>query len=233
MSKIEKIVAIVVSILGAFGGLAGLWGAYSAYDAAKFKEPYVKHEELVKSFLSQIGSAENRKDDQEANRVRVKYERFEESWRDNQRLAAIVAPIGNLAAVELSDSQLKEVGGLLASVQSEQPASEESPRVLGSAYFALGEFDQALKAYQTAANISPKDPDIFALKAATYAQLSEQGGTKKEQDRNKSLAIISLKKAASLSANHDKLSEYLLSNSNLREVVASDPGISTTMIHEQ
>ena len=56
MNKVEKIVTMVVAI---GGGLAGLWGAYTAYDSSKFKQPFDEREQIVKSFKSQIESADN------------------------------------------------------------------------------------------------------------------------------------------------------------------------------
>jgi tetratricopeptide (TPR) repeat protein len=221
MSKIEKVITIVVSIFGTFGGLAGLWGAYTAYDASKFKEPFVKHSELANSFKDQIGSAENRQDNEEVNRVRLEYEKFEESWRDTQYLAAIVAPIENLANIQLSDEELEKVEKLVASVKSEQPASEDTFRTLGSAYFALGRHEEAIKQYNMAATLDPEDPSIYALKAASYAQLSVEDSDESEKAKNEKSAVESLRKAASLYKNKERLSEYFSANKSLRNVVAN------------
>src|SRR5450759_2816877 len=98
MNALEKYTTMFAAIIAA---VAGIWGAYTNYDASKFKQPFDEHGQAVKSFQSQIASAEARKDNKEVIRVRLFYERFEEGWRDARKITGIVSPLVSLASPNL------------------------------------------------------------------------------------------------------------------------------------
>lgn len=111
MNKWEKIITMIIAI---GGGIAGIWGAYASYETLKFKQPIDEHIAIAQSYLSQIDSAEKRKDEKEVKRIRSLYESFEERWRSAREIAVLVSPIEKLITTKLSTEQTKKIGKLLS-----------------------------------------------------------------------------------------------------------------------
>lgn len=220
MKKIEKMAGIAIALIGAFGGLAGLWGAYTAHDAAKFKEPFFRHEKIAKSFHSQIESAEKRKDNEEVARVRITYEQFEESWRASKKLTALVFPIDSLASFTLPRANIDQIRQLVASIEKQPGLAEHQERILGSAHLVLGEYKEALRRYNIAEKTSQNEADIYTLQAAAYAGLADEESNPQKRDEAHRQAVKLIELAASVKKNMGKLTEYLKENDRLRDIVA-------------
>ena len=90
MTKLEKYLTMSVAAVGALtGGMA----TYTDYTGAEFKKPIDLRQATVASFLAQIDSASKRRDHREALRVRLEYERFEESWRNKYSAQCQYRPV--------------------------------------------------------------------------------------------------------------------------------------------
>ena len=109
--KVLKVVSkVVIVAFPLLGGLAGLWGAYTGYDASKFKQPFDEHDQLAKSYVAEITSAEKRNDINEVTRVRLLYEAFEEKSRAAKQIVQIVAPILLLVGASTVSMNLDATG---------------------------------------------------------------------------------------------------------------------------
>lgn len=168
MNKAEKIVTMIVASVG---GGAGLWGAYTSYDASKFTQPFDEREQIVKSFTTQIGSAEKRKDIAEVNRVRLLLEKYEESWRSARKLAKLVEPLESLKTTKLSERESHDIRELLDSWSKSEDRVSISPKTLGAAYYVAGNYQQAINQLSLV-SANTNDPSVNVLKAVSFAELA-------------------------------------------------------------
>lgn len=168
MNKAEKIITMIVAVVG---GGAGLWGAYTSHDASKFVQPFDEREQMVKSFSTQIESAEIRKDIPEVNRVRLLLEKYEEGWRSARKIAKLVEPLESLKTAKLSNSESHNIRELLNSWSKSEDRVSISPKTLGAAYYAVGDYRQAIEQLSLV-SASNNDPSANALKAVSFAGLA-------------------------------------------------------------
>jgi len=168
MNKAEKIVTMVVAI---GGGFAGLWGAYTAYDASKFKQPFEQRKQIVKSFTSQISSAEGRKDNKEVIRVSLLLEKYEEKWRAARHVAKLIEPFENLEIYSLDPIERKKLRQLLAIISDVKNDVLLPPKTLGADYLALGDYHRAVAQLKVASSHND-DMTANALQAAAYGYLA-------------------------------------------------------------
>ncbi len=223
MNKAEKIVTMVVAI---GGGLAGLWGAYTAYDASKFKQPFDEHEQIVKSFTSQISSAEKRKDDKEVIRISLLYEKYEEKWRAARQVVKIIEPFENLATYSLSPNESKSLRQLLATVSSGESDLPIPTKTLGAAYLALGDYRRAVAQLNVVS--SNNDSNTYALKAAAYGGLANSTNDPKAKWTYQEAAVDSFALAHKASSNKDKnLYGFVTANPNLKKLL-EEKGVELT-----
>lgn len=217
MTRIEKNITMALAIIG---GVAGPWGAYTAYDASKFKQPFDEHDQVAKSYLAQITSAENRKDATEVTRVRLLYEGFEEKWRAGRQIAQLVAPIESLAVTQLTLAQSQNLKGLVkkASEGSSQPSLP--PKTLGAAYFAIKDFEGAVAQFN-AAGSKNDDPKILALKAAAYSELAATVSDNAAKTNYETAAVESYSRALKETRGTSELSGFAVANPNLKAVLDS------------
>ena len=178
MTKLEKYLTMSVAAVGALtGGMA----TYTDYTGAEFKKPIDLRQATVASFLAQIDSASKRRDHREALRVRLEYERFEESWRNSQRLSSLIAPIENLISLRVAPGQASQIRNILHNASTDLSSGFLTPGTLGSVYLATGDYQNASKYYKLAALSEPNDPNIHALRA--LALQGEAKGTEPETAR--------------------------------------------------
>lgn len=223
MNRIEKIVTMLVAVVGA---ISGLRGAYSAYQAAKLRHPLEEHEQVARSFHGQILSAEKRDDSKEVIRIRLDYERFEESWRRARRIALIVAPVEALAGTKLGTMQTEEPKSLIT-VSPDELNYGITDRTLGAAYLAIGDYKSAARRL-TVAWTGRDDPKALALRSAAFGELAIAAKKESERTQYAELAAASFRAALkSPSANVTELSGFAKSNVTL-EGILSEHGVKMT-----
>ncbi|MEK6765089.1 MAG: hypothetical protein AABY49_02520 [Planctomycetota bacterium] len=215
MNKIEKAVTMIIAI---GGGFAGLWGAYTAHDASKFKQPFDEHDEISKSFISQISSAEKRNDNTDVIRVRLIYEKFEERWRTARQIAKITAPFENLATYKLSSDQRTNLTKLLATILAEPNAPPLSTKTLGAAYLALGDYKRAAE-HLSVVSSEIKDINALALKAAAFGGLATSTNDTEAKSRYEVTATESLRAAFKESSGRtNELYSFAEANPDLKAI---------------
>jgi len=223
MTKIEKFVTMALAIVG---GIAGPWGAYTAYDASKFRQPFDEHDQLARSYVSQISSAESRKDAPEVRRVRLLYESFEERWRAARQIVQAVASIESLSVSQLSTDQSQNLKELLAKASAGQSQPILSSRTLGAAYFAVKDYESAAVQLSEASSKSG-DPNALALKAATYSALATNTEDERVKANYEAVAVESYLEALKATKNAIQLSGFAVSNASLRATLSNN-GIKLT-----
>jgi tetratricopeptide (TPR) repeat protein len=215
MNTYEKYATIIVAIIGA---VAGIWGAYTAYDASKFKQPFDEHGQIVNSFSLQIASAEARKDSKEVIRVRLLFEKFEEGWRDARKIAGLVAPLESLASTNLNTKDVATVKTLLSSASAGNNLPL-SPRTLGAAYFAVGDYENAIRHLKDA-SARADDPQALALQSAAFGKLAKDASTEKMKVGYENSAVMSFRAAqASPLAKPLELSGFAKGNTDLKAIL--------------
>jgi hypothetical protein len=223
MNAFEKYTTIVVAVIGA---VAGIWGAYTAYDASKFKQPFDEHGQAVNSFRLQISSAEARKDSKEVIRVRLLYEKFEESWRDARRITGLVSSVESLASANLNNKDEAAVKALLASTSAEN-SPQLSPKTLGAAYFAVGDYENAVRHLKDA-SARADDPQALALQSAAFGELAKNASTKNIKVDYENSAVASFRAAlASPLAKPLDLSGFAKRNADLKAIL-DEKGVALT-----
>jgi FtsZ-interacting cell division protein ZipA len=223
---VSKVVIVAVALLG---GLTGLWSACTTHDALKFKQPFEEHDQLAKSYMGQITSAEKRNDLNEVTRVRRNYEAFEENWRAGRQIVQIVAPIESLASVQLSAKQITTLKELMAKAEEDPNPAPLSSKTLGAAYLALDDF-QASAAQLTVTTSKKNDPDAFALKAAAYSGLASRTTDPDMKQKYEAAAAVSFSAALEASPTKftsTKLRDFAQANPRL-EAILKAKGIELT-----
>ena len=170
MTKIEKYGTMLVAFIGA---VTGGWAVYTDYDKSEFLKPINLREATVNSFQSQIKSASDRKDDDEVLRVRLKYEKYEESWRDSQQLAALTAHISKLVSLEITPEENAQLSAYLNSSDEYLTSGLTDPETVASAYLVTGDYFNATKYFEVAALKQPDNPNLLALRSIAWAGKAE------------------------------------------------------------
>lgn len=178
MNKIEKYGTMLVALIGA---ATGGWAVYTDYDKSEFLKPINLREATVNSFQSQIKSANDRKDDDEVLRVRLKYEEYEESWRNSQHFYALTASISNLVSLEVTPTESALLSAYLKSKDSYLTAGLTDPEAIASAYLVTGDYSNATKYFDVAALKQPNEPKLLALRSIAWAGKAELVTDKNEQ----------------------------------------------------
>ncbi len=221
MKKTEKYLTMALALIGA---IAGLGGAYTAYDASKFKQPFDEHDQISKSYMAQISSAERRNDRKEVIRVRLLYEMYEEKWRAATRIAQIVSPLESLASVQLSTDQRLNLKELLRKVSEGPNQPTVSSKTLGAAYLAIHDFDSAATQL-TLATSRRVDSNTLALKAAAFSGLAvgtSNPDAKSAYERTAAESYVAALKAAPRSGD---VSGFAAGNPDLKRLLY-DKGIA-------
>ena len=170
MTKIEKYGTMLVAFIGA---VTGGWAVYTDYDKSEFLKPINLREATVNSFQSQIKSASDRKDNDEVLRVRLEYEKYEESWRDSQQLAALTTPISKLVSLEVTPEDIEQLSVYLESSNAYLTSGLTDPETVASAYLVTGDYANATKYFEVAALKQPDDPNLLALRSIAWAGKAE------------------------------------------------------------
>lgn len=163
-------IAIFLSLVGTG---TGSFGAYTAYQSDLFKQPLDKHTQVALSFKDEITSAEKRGDNPKVKSLRVKYEQYEESWRDGQLLENVTASIRSLDIRYISDSQKIEISKTLDKVMNSAAYTASSPEILGAAYYAIGHYGEASEQLGIALATNPNNNNIRALQAASLVSAAK------------------------------------------------------------
>ncbi len=211
----SKLVDILTKVLAIVGGISGPWGAYTAYDALKFKQPFDEHDQVAKSYLAQITSAEKRNDKGEVTRIRLLYETYEEKWRAARRIAQIVAPIESLATVFLTPEESSHLNDLLVRTAEGPTNPWLSPKTLGAAYLATKDFKSAAAQLSVAAQGS-KDPNALALKAAAYSELASRATDPRIKSKYEITAAESYTAALKMKSISAELTGFAYANPSLK-----------------
>jgi FtsZ-interacting cell division protein ZipA len=220
-----KILIVVLKVVIVLGGLSGLWSTYTTHDALKFKQPFEEHDQLAKSYVAQITSAEKRNDIKEVTRVRRDYEAFEEKWRAGRQIAKIVAPIESLAEVQLSAEETAALRELMAKGAEGPTAPVISATTLGAAYLALNDFEDSAKQLNIATS-KKKDPNALALKAAAYGGLASHATTDLKQ-KYEAAAVESFNAALKVSPKPTELTDFALAIPSLKAILEKN-GVKLT-----
>lgn len=216
MKTTEKVLTMVVAFVGA---VSGLWGAFTAHEAAKFKQPFDEHDQIVASFEKQIGSAEKRRDHKEILRVRIAFEKFEENWRRGREIAGLVAPVEALAVNMLDAQQLAELK-LLFSEESMLSMAWLPAKTRGAAYFAVGDYANAAK-YLKVASEENRDPKVLVLESAALGELANSAGEEKDKRAYRDMAVKSFEDALdSPMAKPYEFSQFAKKNASLGEILS-------------
>ena len=223
MNKAEKFVTMLAAFIGC---VAGLWGAYTGYDASKFKQPFDEHDQLAKSYVAEITSAEKRNDINEVTRVRLLYEAFEEKSRAAKQIVQIVAPIESLAAVQLSAKQGTTLRELMVKTAEGPTRAVLSSTTLGAAYLALNDYGDAATQLSVATS-KKNDPNAFALKATAYSGLASRTTDPNVKQKHEAAAVESFTAALKASPKSTKLTDFALANPGLK-VILEAKGIELT-----
>jgi hypothetical protein len=180
--KALKTFAIVITAIAAFvGAVTGTW-------ALLLKQPLDEHTEMAKSYLGEISSAVARRDLKAANRVRLEYELYEENWRVLRGVAALVKPITELRANNLSPAAVQDLSKRV--IELSPAAVSIEPVTMGAAYFALNKYDIAVSTL----NLAPVEPKTLVLTAAAYGGLARDTTDAALKRRYEAAAIESLEK---------------------------------------
>lgn len=224
MNKAEKIITMIVAMVG---GAAGLWGAYTAHDASKFTQPFDEREQIVKSFANQIDRAEKRNDTDEVTRVSLLLEKYEENWRSSRLLSRLVEPIEELATAQLGESENQDITNLIASWQGSPSNVVIPPKTLGAAYFAIGDYPQAIKQL----NLVTGHSDAWrtgTIKAAAYAQLASEAENQEAASALKASSVSSFLSAQAATAYDPvRISGFVASSPELKKLLKEE-GIELT-----
>lgn len=178
MNTIEKYGTMFVALLGA---ATGGWAVYTDYDKSEFEKPIDLRDATVNSFQSQIKSAGDRKDDAEVLRVRLKYEEYEESWRDSQQLATLTTAVNNLVSFEITPKEKAQISEFLNSSELYLTTGLTDPQTVASAYLVTGDYPNATKFFEVAALDQPSDPNLLALRSIAWAGRAELLSEKSDQ----------------------------------------------------
>lgn len=162
MNNIEKYGTMLVALIGA---ATGGWAVYNDFSDTEFKKPITLREAKVNSYKSQIASAKDRGDQDEVLRVRLDYEKYEETWRNRQTLSSIIEPINNLVNVVVSPKETRQLNELLNNQEFYFSVANLEPKSVGSAYLATGDFVKAGQYYEVASNLDPTNANVYALRA--------------------------------------------------------------------
>lgn len=214
MNNKEKIAVLV----GFIAAMPGFWSAYNVYHASAFKHPFDEHSEIAKSYIAQITSAERRRDISEIARIRLSYERYEESWRAARQIARMVAPIENLAIVQLAPSEVDSLRSLLSQVSAGLNQPSLSPKTLGAAYLAIGDYRNAV-AQLTVASKKRPDQNTLALKSAAFSGLAYETVDPANRLRYEANAVATFNSAESVGLRSSDLSAFAIANPGLKAIL--------------
>jgi len=161
MNNIEKYGTMLIATIGA---ISGGFAIYNDYTASEFRKPIDLRVATVVSYNSHIESASKRGDKDEALRVRIEYEKYEEAWRNNQKLASLTDAVTNLVSLELRPEDSARIVEILQT-DTYVASDNVEPVTIGSAYLATGDYKNAIKYFKFAAIKEPKNPNIYALRS--------------------------------------------------------------------
>ena len=217
--KVEKIGMWLVS---GFAAIASIWNTCTVRDAAKFKQPLDEHDEVSKSFVSQISSAEKRHDNTEEIRIRLLYEKYEEGWRAARKIANIIAPFENLAIYQLSSNQQSDLTKLVDITLAAPYMSFLSQKTLGAVYLALGDYGKAATQL-SAVSSETKDTNALALKAAAFGGLASNADNQIEKLQYENTAtqtfLLATETAKKLSGRTAELNSFAAANPGLLAIL--------------
>jgi len=193
-------------------------GVYTVYDNSKFHQPFDERGQIANSYSLQIASAEARKDSKEVIRVRLLYEKFEEGWRNARKIAGLVAPLESLASSNLNTKDVATVKTLLTSASTGNNLPLP-PKTLGAAYFAVGDYKNAIRHLKDA-SARADDPQALALQSAAFGELAKNASTEKMKVVYENSAVSSFRAAqASPLAKPLDLSGFAEGNADLKSIL--------------
>lgn len=159
--------------LAAIGGLvnSGLNTKFIR-DSETFNQTISRHSEAASSFKDQINSATDRGDVGEADRIRINYEDFEESWRKGESILDMVSALIFTSPLEFDVETQRSVDSWLAEIESHPEWGLRYPPIdHGNVLFFAGRYYQAANEYQVALNSNPGDyaVGLSRIRALYYA----------------------------------------------------------------
>jgi len=161
----NKKLNLITILLAAFGAITGGISTYINYTHSEFKKPIDLRAATSSSFIAQIESATKRGDGNEVLRVRLELERYEETWRNNLKLASLTSAVTNLVSLKLKPENNAQIIEILKYADAYVATGSVEPVILGSAYLATGDYKSAVKYLEVAAIKNPKDANIYALRS--------------------------------------------------------------------
>ena len=170
---LQKIVHWIISVVGA--GTA-VFAVYINYSQTEFSQELSSREAMTQSFNSQIESLKERGHEEKAEQLQIEKEKFEENWRNSQRLSYLTREVSTLSKVRLDQQKVGAIEEILESDRGWYLGSEQL-KVVGDAYFATELWDEASSHYKMALQARPKNEQVYAL----YG-LSLLGQAEQEQD---------------------------------------------------
>ncbi len=171
MKWLKKNITTIVAVIGC---LTGGRSAYTIWTSEKFQKVLSSRDAVASSFGGQISSADARGAIEEANRIRIEYERFEANWRTSQTLIDIIASAILQPPMDI-DLETRVVVADWAGVVRENPdwGLNLDPQEMGNAWFVAGEFDRAIVEYQLAQQQYPTVSSPLFSQARAHFYLAE------------------------------------------------------------
>lgn len=217
MDKIKILGFVVVTTTAFIGCITGVLNTYTIYDESKFRKPYFRHEEIVKSYINQIESTKARKG-KNLDKLREEYEQFEQNWRHSMNLISLISPIENLTSTTLPQKDIKQIEKLVALVE-QPPGGVRYQGQLGSAYLVLGDYQEALQQYKIAEINTHEYPNIYMLQAMAYVGLADEESNPQIRNNAKEDVVRLIELA--YEKDKKKVADYLYleGNDRLRNIV--------------
>lgn len=103
----------------------------------------------------------------------MKYEKYEEYWRNSRELAALTESISNLVSMEVTPSESARISEYLATSDSYLTGGLTDAETVASAYLVTGDYFNATKYFEVAALKQPNDPKLLALRSIAWAGKAE------------------------------------------------------------
>lgn len=173
--KIALKVLVPVMALGAL--INSVVNTYIIHDSEIFSQDMSEHDTVAASFRNQIESATHREDSDEADRVRIDSEMFEETWRRSRSILETVTALLFGPPTDIDLDTKASVGMWLVDVETHPEwGLTFDTAELGHAWFVAGDYERAANVYQTALDKSVDDVELqlSRVRALFYASISAE-----------------------------------------------------------
>lgn len=178
--------------VGLLGGVVGIGVSIFTANIAYKAFPLDQREAISNSYKEEIESAEKRGDAKKVARLRLEYEDYQQYWRKQQQLAALVEKNIRGPIAQVKPEEKEAIKAVLASVKLINTASNFNSipqKTLGDAFLISGEPEQALNIYRQGIFWQPDNPELYYSEARAYATLAQEAENEdlKEEYEQKTL----------------------------------------------